>query len=88
MKLIEADKITQFIMTDTWHELNGVYDYVENNQFFVIEYLHNCKTVFVYGPGNKVFTREWIGCKDSLTNQFREWLHKTINDNVVKEEVK
>lgn len=81
MKLREADTITTLIMTDDWHGLDGSYDHVENDQFFVIEYNHKMKTVWLYW-GDESAMWQWKGTKDSLTMAFREWLHKTINENV------
>lgn len=79
MKLREADQITTFIMTDDWHSINGEYDYAENGVNFVIEYVHDFKKVVVHGPGTP-HTYNWKGTKDSMTQAFREWLHKTINE--------
>jgi hypothetical protein len=81
VKLIQADKITTFIMTDDWHKLDGEYDYVENGKTFVIEYNHALKLVTVHGTGTekqpKVYM--WRGTKDSMTQKFRGWLCDTIN---------
>lgn len=81
MKLMQADQITTFIMTDDWHSLNGQYDYEEAGKFFVVEYNHGAKQVTVHGSGMpRVYN--WKGTKDSLTQAFRAWLHKTINDQL------
>ncbi len=82
MKLMQADKITTFIMTDDWHSLDGQYDYEENGQFFVVEYNHALKLVTVHGTGEKPQVYMWKGTKDAMTDRFRGWLHKTINENL------
>lgn len=82
MKLREADAITQFIMTDDWHKLDGEYDHAENGQNFVIEYSHKMKTVTVYYGNDESAIYHWQGTKDSMTQAFRGWLHNFINSQV------
>ena len=78
MKLREADQITQSIMTDSWQNCDGMYDHAEDGQYFVIAYDNDTTTVSVH-VGAKVVSRKWLGCKDNLTNDFREWLQKAVN---------
>ena len=84
MKWREADQITRFIFTDDIHGENGEYDFEEDGRFFVIEFNYSNKMVFVYAKAGEVLSRPWLGTKDSMTTKFREWLYKTINDEVQK----
>lgn len=84
MKLREADTFTQLIMSDDWHSANGEYDHKEDEKFFVIEYNHPAKKVTVYDFNGVISTYDWKGTKDSMTNRFRTWLHKTVNDSLME----
>lgn len=83
MKMMEAQKITDFIMTDDWHNISENYDHSENGIFFVIEFNHEARRVTVHGPGMpKVYM--WKGTKDHMTRSFRDWLHKIVNTEIEK----
>lgn len=80
--MIEAQSMTDLIMSDDWHELNGEYDHVENGKAFVISFNQKMKTVTIFYGNDESAIYHWQGTKDHMTRAFRDWLHKFVNANV------